>query len=112
MSRLEVFCFGPPRLEWDGQAIEISLRKALALIVYLTATKKAHSRDALAILLWPDSDQRSARASLRRTLYRLNKVLGEDILLIAPETVSLNERANVWLDIEVYRRNVVTQLCI
>lgn len=110
MSRLEVFCFGPPRLEWDGQAIEISLRKASALIVYLATTKKAHSRDALATLLWPDSDQRSARASLRRTLYRLNKVLGEDILLVAPETIGLNDRANVWLDIEAYQQHVAACL--
>lgn len=47
MSRLEVFCFGPPRLEWDGQTMEISLRKALALIVYWAATKKVYSRDVV-----------------------------------------------------------------
>jgi hypothetical protein len=67
MSRLALFLLGPPRIECNGEPIEIRRRKAMALIVYLAVTGRGHSRDALATLLWPDHDQSRARAGLRRT---------------------------------------------
>jgi hypothetical protein len=66
MSRLKLFLFGPPRLkDWRledrGEAIDIRPRKALALLIYLAVTNQPHSRDALATLFWPESDQVAAR---------------------------------------------------
>ena len=40
-------------------------------------TSQPHTRDHLATLLWLDSDQRAARARLRRTLHRLGEVAAE-----------------------------------
>lgn len=71
MALLKLLVFGSPRLERDGRPIELNLRKALALLVYLAVSGRPHSRDALATLLWPESDQREGRARLRRTLHRL-----------------------------------------
>ena len=65
MAPLKMYVFGPPRLERGGQLIDLGLRKALALIVYLAITRQPHSRDALATLLWPESDQREGRGRLR-----------------------------------------------
>ena len=72
MLRLEMFLFGPPRLKCQGESVELGLRKAIALLAYLVVTKGKFSRDKLATLLWPESNQRSARANLRRTLYVVN----------------------------------------
>lgn len=99
MVQLKLFLFGRPRLERAGQPLEIRLRKALALLVYLAATNHSHSRDALATLLWPDFDQRKARGNLRRTLSRLNQTLGEDQLVIDREAVGLSHQAGLWLDV-------------
>lgn len=62
MSCLSLSLLGPPRLEMDGEPVQIGRRKALALLVYLAVTKRLHSRDALATLFWPEYDQSSARA--------------------------------------------------
>ena len=43
--------------------------------------------DALATLLWPESDGREGRARLRRTLHRLNEAIGDHILDSAPEAI-------------------------
>jgi len=75
-----VFALGQPRLERDEEPIELNLRKALALLVYLVVSGQPHSRDALATMLWPESDGREGRARLRRTLHRLNEAIGNDIL--------------------------------
>ncbi|HEX6387443.1 MAG TPA: hypothetical protein VF177_22475, partial [Anaerolineae bacterium] len=110
MSSLKLYVFGPPRLERGNQVVEINLRKAMALLVYLAVTRQPHSRDALATLFWPESDQSHGRASLRRTLYRLNRALGQDVLHASAETIEFRLDINLWLDIEVYREHLAACL--
>src|SRR5512133_3734128 len=104
MSRLELFFLGSPRMVLDGAAVEVDTRKATALMAYLAATGTAHSRDTLAVLLWPDYDQAHARAALRRTLSTLNRALGPESstwLDIEREQVRLNTAAkSLWSDID------------
>jgi DNA-binding SARP family transcriptional activator len=106
MSQLRLFCLGSPILEHRGENVNISLRKALALLIYLAVRKGKFSRDELATLLWPESDQSSARANLRRTLYVINKDLGEEILSSDKEIIFLNPQIDVWTDVEEFRRCV------
>jgi hypothetical protein len=65
MSRLALYLLGPPRIERDGTAVQIRRRKAVALLAYLAVAGSSHSREKLATLLWPESDQSRALASLR-----------------------------------------------
>ncbi len=103
MSHLALFLFGPPRMERDGEIINVDTRKATALISYLAITRQRHSRDALAALLWPDYDQPHARATLRRTLSALNKALAGTWLSIDRETVGLDQQASFWLDVDEFQ---------
>lgn len=103
MSRLAVYLFGAPRLELDGTPVRIDRTKAVALLAYLAATGTRHSRDALATLLWPESDQRRARAGLRRALAALKEGLGEGWLDVDRESAGLNPEADLWLDVEQFR---------
>ena len=80
MSILALYVLGSPRVELDGAPVAIDRRKALALLVYLTVTRQDHSRDSLATLLWPASDQSKARAGLRSALWSVTKALGEGLL--------------------------------
>lgn len=115
MPQLKVLLFGPPRItrasgagagERDGQPVEIGLNKSVALLVFLAVTKQSHSRDALATLLWPDADQRTALGYLRRALYRVNQTLKEDILTATRKTIEFNHQLDAWLDTEVFQTHV------
>src|SRR5215213_3122290 len=110
MTSLQVFVLGPPRLERDGEPVELNLRKALALLVYLTVSGQPQSRDALATLLWPDSDQREGRARLRRTLHRLTLALGDNILETSPDTIRIHPAAELCLDSAAFRQHVTIGL--
>jgi predicted ATPase/DNA-binding SARP family transcriptional activator len=103
MPRLALYLLGPPRVELDGEPIHIARRKAVALLAYLALTGGSHSRDSLATLLWPEYDQSSARANLRRALSLLNRTLGEGQLTADRETASLNPDAGLWLDVDQFR---------
>jgi len=96
---IKLFLFGPPRLEDEGEPLQLRHRKAWALLAYLTMTGQLHSRDTLAALLWPDQPQTKARANLRRELTRLRNLLGKDQFVADRETISLNKAVGLWVDV-------------
>lgn len=110
MAQLELYVFGPPRLTRAGHLCEISLKKALALFIYLAVTRQQHSRDSLATLFWPENNQREARANLRRTLYRINEIIGDEWLIASAETISFATQVDFWLDSEVFQRHLADTL--
>ncbi len=106
MPSLCIYLFGAPRLERDGEVIHLPRQKSVALLAYLATTGQAHSRDALATLFWPEFNQSTARANLRRELSRLKKALGNDPFEIHGEQVGLKQEVGVWLDVEVFQRRL------
>jgi DNA-binding SARP family transcriptional activator/pimeloyl-ACP methyl ester carboxylesterase len=103
MSATRLSLFGLPKLEREGVIVPIQRRKTLALLAYLAVTTQPHSREALATLLWPENNQSSALASLRRELSRLKDILGEEILRIERQQVGLDTQAGLWLDVAAFR---------
>src|SRR5215210_1034910 len=96
--RTTILLLGTPRIEHDGVPVEVDTRKAIALAAYLAVTKQSHTRDALAGLLWPEYNQRRARAALRRTLSSLGKARAEGWLRADRESVDL-AGDTVWVDV-------------
>ncbi len=104
MHALALHLFGSPALEVNGRPVATDRRKALALLAYLAITRQAHAREALAALLWPDYEPGKAFAYLRRTLWELNQLLGEGVVLAERDSVELNPQAEVWLDVTEFQR--------
>lgn len=75
----------------------------MALLTYLAVTKGEYSRDELATLLWPESNQSSARASLRRTLYLVHKAVGQEIISSGIDTLKLNPQLGIWIDVDKFK---------
>jgi predicted ATPase/DNA-binding SARP family transcriptional activator len=99
MSRRQLFLFGMPRLVEESQRVNIERRRSMALLAYLAVTRQPHSRDLLAALFWPEKDQASARAGLRRELHNLKKTLPDGILDIREEHASMAPGAELWVDV-------------
>jgi predicted ATPase/DNA-binding SARP family transcriptional activator len=68
--------------------VRIARRKSLALLAYLAVTRRAHSRDALIALLWPELDSEHGRAVLRSTLADLSQAIGKDALAVKADGVA------------------------
>jgi DNA-binding SARP family transcriptional activator/tetratricopeptide (TPR) repeat protein len=73
---LAIHVLGPLEVSVDGVPIVVDTRKALAILALLAVEQRPFAREELAALLWPDSDDESARAALRRTLSVLRAALG------------------------------------
>ena len=106
MSHLKLYLFGLPRIEKDGRPIELKLRKGQALLAYLAVEEQSYSCEMLATMFWPESNHKSALASLRRVIYEVNQTLDSEIIQATAETVGLAQDAGIWLDTAVFRRRI------
>jgi ABC-type oligopeptide transport system substrate-binding subunit/DNA-binding SARP family transcriptional activator len=95
---------GAPDFELDGVPLKCDTRLNTALVAYLAVTGESHTRDTLVTLLWPEADPRRARAGLRRNLSVLKKALNGEWLVVDRETVGTDPQADVWLDVDQFRR--------
>lgn len=77
MAQLQLRLLGAPEIHHGEHALTFPTRRSLALLAYLATERGPHRREKLAALFWPDSDDRTARATLRSTLARLRDTLGE-----------------------------------
>jgi TolB-like protein/DNA-binding SARP family transcriptional activator len=88
----------------DGEPLSFSTKKTKALLAYLTAHPgTSHSRSVIASLLWGNSAEEQARASLRQTLADLRKALaptGREHLVVKEDLVSIDP-ASVEVDTAV-----------
>ncbi len=106
MTRLSIELLGPFQVRLDEQNLMSAFRtdKERALLAYLSyESHRAHRREVLAELFWPERPEGNARTNLRQALYGLRLTLGDrgneiPFLLVSEETVQLNPASDFWLD--------------
>ena len=103
---LKLYLSGVPRLVINGKPVSLERNKALALLAYLAVTGQPHSRESLATLLWPDYDQSSAYAYLRRVLWTINNTLGDQWLDAERDSLAVRSDTGFWLDIAQFEQLV------
>ena len=82
------------------------LRSLLAYLVLRSRTPQ--SREYLAFLLWPDSDEAQARTNLRQLLHHLRKALpdGTELIQADAQTISWNPETESSLDVADFKSAV------
>jgi DNA-binding SARP family transcriptional activator len=93
---LRLRTFGAVHLERDGTPLggAHSQRRRLALLAYLTAADRpVIPRSRVLAILWPESDDASARHSLSQLLYALRQDLPAGAITADTETVRLDPAA-------------------
>jgi predicted ATPase/DNA-binding SARP family transcriptional activator len=100
---LEARLLGQFEVELDGKRLTIPSRKAQSLFAYLVINAgKAHRRERLAGLLWPDSLEDTARSNLRHELWRLRKAFqgGSDPYILTDDlTITFDAKSEYVLDV-------------
>lgn len=110
MARFKLYLLGQPHLERAGTRVEFGLRKAEALFYYLAASRETHTRDSLATIFWPEDDQRTARANLRRALHRLNDKVGAGVIHSSSDAIEISVDAPLWVDAIAYQESATHAL--
>lgn len=91
MSKIDVGILGTPRISVDSNPIKITSKKIQALFFYIFLNGNV-TRNELVLMFWPDKGDETGRKNLRNTLYKLKKILGEDIILTeGNESIRINQ---------------------
>ena len=101
-EKFRLILLGKPEIIRDGVPVTgFVYNKALALLAYLAVTKRPHSRESLAGLLWGEMPDAAAKANLRKILAALREVAGHE-LTIDRQTVAFDIESTHWLDTEIF----------
>jgi DNA-binding SARP family transcriptional activator len=112
MSALKVHLFGKFCVSHDEQPAQgFEVFKEQELLSYLLInSRRPHSREALAGLLWGDAPTEKAKKYLRHALWHLQNALGAlspaagGALMVEHDWVQLDPRAELWLDVGDFER--------
>lgn len=105
-KKLELNLFGSLEIRQRGILVpNLKSSKAQALLCYLAVTGQAHTRPALAGLLWGEMPETNARMNLSQALSTLRRVLG-DHLSVTRQMVALKWGSDVWIDVESFESAV------
>jgi len=109
MGVISIRLFGRISVQQDAQPLTGLSGKALELLCYVVLFRdRAHTREALAGLLWPDVSENLSKKYLRQTLWQLRVALrghadakqaAEPLLALNPGWVGVNPGASLWLDV-------------
>lgn len=100
-QKLSLQLLGPPQIALDGKPLaDLTIGKAQGLLYYLAVTGRAHPREAISTLLWPDTSTAQARKNLRNLLPHLRSVV-DSYLTIDRKFLSFDKQSEYWLDVEV-----------
>ena len=113
MPRLVLSLFGSFQAILDGWPVTaFESDKARALLVYLAVeSDRPHTREKLAGLLWPDSTEAAARASLSQALANLRYALGDreadpPSLLASRQSIQFNREADATVDVIAFQHHL------
>jgi DNA-binding SARP family transcriptional activator len=113
MADLHLTLLGAPLVTLQGRPVTFATAKMRALLVYLAVERnRAHPRETLMTLLWQDSDDAAARASLRQALAGVRETLAdssrtEPFLLVTRDSVQVNPAAAIDVDVLAFRQNIL-----
>jgi DNA-binding SARP family transcriptional activator len=110
MARLTLTFLGSFQASLDGAPLRVQSARIQALLAYLALeSARAHTREALAALFWPDEPDQVAKQNLRQALYQLRQLLGEQtelFVLITRDTVQFSAGSDHVLDVSTFLQHL------
>jgi predicted ATPase/DNA-binding SARP family transcriptional activator len=99
---------GSPTATIDGLPVRgFVSSKATALLYYLAATKRTHSRSSLASLFWPETSEAQALKNLRDVLSNLRQLI-DPALAITRQSVAFRTDLPITVDVWNFEAEIVT----
>ena len=105
MAGVVLTLLGPPSvgLTEGGAIVPQPGAKVLALLTYLVLEPGAHSREELAGLLWGESSEVEARASLRQAIKHLRDAVGD---IVCCDRAKIELSASIECEVRDFRQSV------
>jgi DNA-binding SARP family transcriptional activator len=108
IALLDIRSLGEVAVVQGGDRVPVFVtQKEIALLIYLACTRRPHTREALAELLWDDRPHEQAAANLRTTISRLRRHLAP-YLVVTRKTVAFDVGSPHTLDTALLKSHLDT----
>jgi DNA-binding SARP family transcriptional activator len=110
--RLTIQALGQARVVLDKQAVASpewqTQRRVRELFFYLLAHPEGLTREAIGLVLWPDSSPAQLKLQFKNTIYRLRRALTKDIVLFEADEdrYAFNRQLDYDYDVEMFQREM------
>jgi DNA-binding SARP family transcriptional activator/predicted ATPase len=109
-DQLRLTLLGGLQVTLGGSRVtDFTSKKAPALLSYLAVTGRPHTREALSGLLWGESSEDRARASLRTVLWDLRQRMAP-FLVIDRQRAGFKADSSHWVDVVVFSQHIETAI--
>lgn len=98
--KIKVNFLGVPEVFLDGVKVTMSQKKLFALLLYLLYHTQCDRNDLIGIF-WAGLSEESARQNLRNGLYRLKKILGQEVFRADHQGISLLRGVELVRDTDI-----------
>lgn len=106
--RFKIHAFGRFRIEKDGEPLALPGRRSSRPLALLKALLALGGGEApgwkLAEALWPDADGDRAQTSLKTTLHRLRRLLGDERVIVMRDGRLTLDSGRCWVDLWAFER--------
>jgi DNA-binding SARP family transcriptional activator/predicted ATPase/biotin operon repressor len=87
----------------DGVPVALTSRVARSVLAYLIVHRdRAHTREHLVGVFWPDEPETQARRKLSQALWKIGAALGQDVLMADSLAVRFSPDVAVQLDLDAF----------
>ncbi len=101
----QIYLFGALRVYQEEHLFPLSGEKSRNLLAHLVLNPRLpHYREKLADMLYMDTSTDRIRRNFSDTLYRLQKALGSDWLIVERDRIALHVNEHLWVDVWEFER--------
>ncbi|MEL7648046.1 MAG: tetratricopeptide repeat protein [Sedimentibacter sp.] len=101
MNSISVRLLGEPSVKINGKEVFFPYKKAEGLFYYVCITKKVSRQEAIN-MFWAETSEETARKNLRDAIYKIKKVLGDDVFVDSSKSsIELNSEIQVKTDTDM-----------
>lgn len=105
-----IYTFGSLQIHGADTLLVLKGEKTRNLLAYLVLHPRIqHRRETLADMLWPDASPERVRRNLSDVLYRLQKTIEPEWLTIDTDTIMLQPKTDLWVDVWEFDRLVASK---
>ena len=108
---LTIKAFGKSQVELNGKEVSTSewqnQRKVRELFFYLLSHPEGLTKEAIGVILWPESTPNKLKLQFKNAIYRLRLALGQEIIVFEGERYGFNQDLDYEYDVKDFQEKIL-----
>jgi LuxR family maltose regulon positive regulatory protein len=95
LGQMQIFLDDKPLTDWQAQVLR-------DFIFCLLAHPRGLTKEQIGLLFWPDCSPAQLKVRFKKTIYRLRRVLGQEVVVFDQERYWFNQQIDYEYDVDIF----------